>query len=240
MQQRWAQQHRGVRAAGQNEAAMPEEPRILGAEGLGAEGLGAEDPRVIVRSATEFDLDAVLELAQAVQLYPGMDTRKGFLVSALGRETYAAALSYLERQKDEHVVFLIAESNRKVAGFLFGYNDVYASRRSGGRSEADIAVRFQDSYYVLKQIATDLNDRQRGVARRLAERFFSEVKCSVIFSAIVAEPENPASCAFHREMGFSPLFESISRSASGETYRNQVWRRACPQASENGATGRST
>jgi predicted GNAT superfamily acetyltransferase len=218
MQQRWAQQHRGGRAAGQNEAAMPEEPRILGAEG----------PRVIVRSATEFDLDAVLKLAQAVQLYPGMDTRNGFLVSALSRETYAAALSYLERQKDaEHVVFLIAESNGKVVGFLLGYNDVYASRRSGGRSEEDIAVRFQDSYYVLKQIATDLNDRQRGVARRLAERFFSEVKCSFIFSAIVAEPENLASCAFHREMGFSPLFESISRSAIGETYRNQVWRRAC-------------
>jgi predicted GNAT superfamily acetyltransferase len=204
---------------GQNEAAMPEEPRILDAEG----------PRVIVRSATEFDLDAVLKLAQAVQLYPGMDTRNGFLVSALSRETYAAALSYLERQQDdEHVVFLIAESNGKVVGFLFGYNDVYASHRSGGRSEEDISVRFQDSYYVLKQIATDLNGRQRGVARRLAERFFSEVKCSSIFSAIVAEPENPASCAFHREMGFSPLFESVSRSASGETYRNQVWRRACP------------
>jgi len=222
MQQRWAQQHRGVRAAGQNEEAMPEEPRILGAEG----------PRVIVRSATEFDLDAVLKLAQAVQLYPGMDTRNGFLVSALSRETYAAALSYLEPQKDaEHVVFLIAESNGKVVGFLFGYNDVYASRRSGGRSEEDIAVRFHDSYYVLKQIATDLNDRERGLGRRLAERFFSEVKCSYIFSAIVTEPENPASCAFHREMGFSPLFESISRSASGETYRNQVWRRARLQTS---------
>jgi predicted GNAT superfamily acetyltransferase len=213
---------------------MPEESHIL----------SVDDPHLNVRSAVESDLDDVLRLARAVQLSPGMDTRRGFLVSGLSRETYAAALDYLEPRKNaEHVVFLIAESNGKVAGFLFGYNDVYASHRSGGRSEQDIAARFSGPYYVLKQIATDSNDRKKGVGRSLAQRFFSEIQCTYIFSAIVTDPENPASCAFHREMGFTPLFESISRSANGQTYRNQVWRRpadARPATRRDGAHGSST
>ena len=99
---------------------------------------GVGTSRLRVRQSTGSDLDDVLRLAQAVQLRPGMDTRRGFLVSALSRETYASALSYMEPEENaEHVVFLIAEREGKIVGFLFGYNDVYASRKSGGKSEED-------------------------------------------------------------------------------------------------------
>ena len=191
-------------------------------------GFGVETSHVKVRQATEADLDDVLRLAHAVQLHPGMDTRRGFLVSALSRKTYAAALSYMDlKENAEHVVFLIAERERKIVGFLLGYNDVYASRKSSGKSEEDIAARYSGSYYVLKQIATESDERQVGVGRALAQRFFTQVRCAYIFSAIVTEPDNPASCTFHRKLDFTPVFESLSRSTNGQTYRNQVWRRLC-------------
>jgi predicted GNAT superfamily acetyltransferase len=127
----------------------------------------------------------------------------------------------------EHVVFLVAEHNGKAIGFLLGYNDVYASRRSGGQSEADIAARYSGPFYVLKQIALDLNEHHKGVGRALVDRFVAEARCTYIFSAVVSEPENPASSMFHRKMGFAPIFNSTSSNVNGVTYPNQVWRRTC-------------
>jgi predicted GNAT superfamily acetyltransferase len=181
-----------------------------------------------VRSVTAADLDDILRLARVAQLNPEMDTEKGFLVAAFGRDTYANALAYSElRDNAEHVVFLIAKSNENAIGFLFGYNNVYASRRSGSESEAEIAARCSDTYYVLKQIAADLNSRHKGIGRVLVQEFLSRLSCAYVFSAIVTDPANPASCAFHRKMGFIPVFSSVSRSSNGQTYPNQIWRRTC-------------
>jgi len=187
---------------------------------------GTQVSDVSVRRVIEADLDEVLRLAEAAQLRPGTDTQRGFLVSALPRETYAAALSYAELRKDaEHVVFLAAESHGKLVGFLFGYNDVYANKNSGGQSEKDIASFCSDSYYVLKQIASDYDARKRGIGRALVSHFLNDIRCAYVFSAIVVEPPNPTSSDFHKKMGFVPVFQSISRNSNGQTYPNQVWRR---------------
>ena len=183
---------------------------------------------VNIRQVTAADLEDVLRIARAIQLSSTTDTRRGFLVSALSREVYAATLAYAERRENaEHVVFLVAEHNGKAIGFLLGYNDVYASRRSGGQSEADIAARYAGPFYVLKQIALDLNEHHKGVGRALVDRFVADARCTYIFSAVVSEPENPASSMFHRKMGFAPIFNSTSSNANGVTYPNQVWRRTC-------------
>jgi predicted GNAT superfamily acetyltransferase len=183
---------------------------------------------VNIRQVTAADIEDVLRIARAIQLSSTTDTRRGFLVSALSREVYAATLAYTERRENaEHVVFLVAEHNGKAIGFLFGYNDVYASRRSGGQSEADIAARYSGPFYVLKQIALDLNEHHKGVGRALVDRFVAEARCTYIFSAVVSEPENPASSMFHRKMGFAPIFNSTSSNVNGVTHPNQVWRRTC-------------
>ena len=187
---------------------------------------GSQLSDVSVRRVTKADLEDVLRLADAVQLRPGTDTRRGFLVSAIPRETYAAALSYAELREDtEHVVFLAAESHGKSVGFLFGYNDVYANKRSSGQSEKDIGSFCSESYYVLKQIASDHTARKRGIGRALVAQFLNDIRCAYVFSAIVLEPPNPASSDFHEKMGFTPVFRSISRNSNGQTYPNQVWTR---------------
>jgi predicted GNAT superfamily acetyltransferase len=181
-----------------------------------------------VRSVTAADLDDVLRLARAAQLNPETDTEKGFLVAALDRDTYANALAYSElRENAEHVVFLIAKSNEDAVGFLYGYNNMYASRKSGTETDAEIAARCEEPYYVLKQIAADSSGRHKGVGRVLVQEFLSRLRCAYVFSAIVTDPANPASSAFHRKMGFVPVFSSVSRSSNGQTYPNQVWRRTC-------------
>jgi predicted GNAT superfamily acetyltransferase len=206
------------------------EPRILPSdqkEKLMSETSSSSNA-IEVHSVTTADLDDILRLARAAQLNPETDTEKGFLVAALDRDTYANALAYSElRDNAEHVVFLVAKNNENAVGFLFGYNSVYASRRSGGESEAEIAARCKDTYYVLKQIAADSNGRHKGVGRVLVQEFLSRLRCAYVFSAIVTDPANPASSAFHHKMGFVPVFSSVSRSSSGQTYPNQVWRRTC-------------
>jgi predicted GNAT superfamily acetyltransferase len=187
---------------------------------------GGQLSDISLRRVTEADLEDVLRLAEAVQLRPGIDTRRGFLVSALPRETYAAALSFAKFREDtEHVVFLAAETRGKLVGFLFGYNDVYANKRSGGQSEKDIASFCSESYYILKQIASDRNARTRGIGRALVAQFLNDIRCAYVFSAIVLEPPNPASSDFHEKMGFAPVFRSTSRNSNGQTYPNQVWMR---------------
>ena len=187
----------------------------------------SQSPNAIeVRSVTAADLDDILRLARAAQLSPETDTEKGFLVAALDRDTYANALAYSEPGDNaEHVVFLIAKSNEDAVGFLFGYNDVYASRRSGSETDAAIAARCKDTYYVLKQIAADSNGRHKGIGRVLVQEFLSRLRCAYVFSAIVTEPANPASDAFHHKMGFVPVFSSVSSSSNGQTYPNRIWMR---------------
>lgn len=145
---------------------------------------------VTVRPATSSDLAAVVELAEASTLRAGASTDGGFLVSAFAPERYAAAQAAGQ--------LTVATSDGVTLGFLLVYTDEQIP--SDDRVSAEVAGAYGQACLIVKQVCVSPAARGRGVGAALYRHVATEP--TAVFAAVVAEPFNAASVAFHERCGW--------------------------------------
>lgn len=161
------------------------------------------------------DVDAIHELAEAWTLPRLESADEGFLVSNFSRERYRAFL-------DEPNVFLKAEVDGAIVGFLYGYS----SEQVKPDEVVNSLVRYSltEPFFIIKQICIARNHPGTpGVASALYERI-KEQETGLIAAAVVLDPPNPRSIAFHEKQGFEQWFEiEPPPDADGVTRRRGIW-----------------
>src|SRR6476659_5911708 len=94
---------------------------------------------------------------------------------------------------------LIFEVDGKTAGFLLGFIS---------------QVNAEQAYIHL--VAVDPAAQRRGIARSLYERFFDVVRdLGVKEVRLIVNPDNPASLAFHKSLGFTPDLHGVITTVDG-------------------------
>jgi hypothetical protein len=179
-----------------------------------------------IGSATEDDIQAIWGIAQSLKL-DEKNPQKSFLLADFTEDDYHAFLNDAENYQD-HVHFLTAkDSSGTCLGFLLAYSEKYVGKKSKTwrkrgteRSILDLLTPRQyllipnlAQFYIVKQIGVDLGHQAKGIGRELYSHFFGKIEADYVFSAIVAEPKNEPSEAFHRSFGFFPFMQSYSFSS---------------------------
>jgi ribosomal protein S18 acetylase RimI-like enzyme len=181
----------------------------------------------IVRAET-VDLEGVLRIARAVQLPQTSSAPPSFLMSNYDLKWYENILTVSEVAPDR-IKFLVARSDEQVVGFLVAYDTQYIREHVQGISEKAILKWLNDTdqnerFWVIKQVAVDLQRQRIGAGRAMTRTFLEMVSCTYVFAAIVADPRNAPSEGLHESMGFKKLLASASvDSVSGHSYPNNVW-----------------
>jgi len=160
----------------------------------------AVDSSVRIEVAGPEHLPAVVELAEAggsgaaPEAGPG---RRGFLASARDVDDYQDLLV-----RGEH--FYVALAGDRVVGFAVAY--------SGERIAPDEWLNLQirarlDDFVVMTQVCVDPDHSAPEIAALLYEHVLARTRGLPVVVAMVLEPVNAASVAFHARLGFAPMLE---------------------------------
>ncbi len=160
-------------------------------------------------------LSQVATLAQTYELgdlSPVTAGETGFLVSAFSEKDYQKFMQY-----DDH--FYVSLAGETVAGFLLAYTSDKIQPNEW--LNMLIKSRHPDPFILIKQICVNRNFTGRGIATSLYQHLFHEVPRYPHFAAIVRDPPNLRSIAFHKKLGFYPFFEATPP----DGIRREVWKR---------------
>lgn len=170
------------------------------------------------------DVDTIHALAEAWTLPRLASADEGFLVSNFSRERYRQFL-------DEHNVFIKAEVNGEIVGFLYGFS----SKQVKPDDVVNALVRYNltEPFFIIKQVCIARNHPGTpGVAVALYEQI-KQRETGLIAAAVVLDPPNPRSIAFHEKQGFEQWFEiDAPPDADGVTRRRGIWC-YCPEGCAN-------
>ena len=169
----------------------------------------------MLRSAARSDLEAITTLADRVALGTGASPPGGFLVSAFSRGDY-------QRFIDRADYFYVALEHGKLEGFMLAYTlDRIPAK---GRIEQMLKSEYPAGFVLIKQVVVSPEHRRSGVGSRLYQALFRAAPNVAFLAAIVQQPPNPASEAFHRSHGFRPYAEA----AAEDGRLRAVWHRPRP------------
>lgn len=122
--------------------------------------------------------------------------REGFLVSAYDETVYRARLSAAEH-------FHVAVQDGTVAGFVLAYgNRHFGADEWLNRHVADEL----GGILVVKQVCVSREAAGKGVGSLLYRHVLDRWTTTPVVAAVVAEPRNEASHAFHAKHGFAVGF----------------------------------
>jgi GNAT superfamily N-acetyltransferase len=178
--------------------------------------------------AQAFDIEAVSELADRLQLPRQGEPPASFLMSNNKRDWYER-IYRASRESPPHVRFLVAHSDAAVMGFIIAYDETWVQAGALGATEmAILSWRNQasggSSFWVIKQVAVDRAYQRLGLGRSLYMALIDSQPSTRIFAAIVANPRNEPSERLHASLGFVPLLAAQSVDPlSGTAYPNRVW-----------------
>lgn len=130
------------------------------------------------------------------RLDPEAIERHGFLVSNFGAATYR---SFLERA--DH--FYVLEDEEGIGAFILAYG---SDCPEDDEDQAEIRRRYPGPFVLIKQICVRPERSGRGYAARLYDYVLEASGGLPQFAAVVLEPYNPPSVAFHERMGFREMF----------------------------------
>jgi predicted GNAT superfamily acetyltransferase len=139
-------------------------------------------------------------------------SRNGFLVSGYSEEVYRRRLAEAEH-------FYVAVKGAEVIGFILAYSDAHLE------SDEWLNHRIKGEFggfLVIKQVCTAKDAARQGVASRLYRHVLQQWNASPVIAAVVSQPENLASVAFHRGMGFELLTETTPPDGMARTV--WIWR----------------
>lgn len=154
-----------------------------------------------IKAATYADIPEIVKISESYRIdkiQKENAVQKGFLVSGFNACDYETFI----RQKE---IFQIILQDKEIAGFILGYDDVAMDEKDPVRIE--ILKRIDKPFFMIKQICIHKKWVRKGFAGLLYQSFIKETKPCPVLAAIVHDPPNEASMAFHTQMGFKPLFE---------------------------------
>ncbi|GLX51765.1 hypothetical protein Shyhy01_47150 [Streptomyces hygroscopicus subsp. hygroscopicus] len=172
----------------------------------------AADGTIEIVRAREEHLEAVVALAEYWRLDPADPEkagRNGFLVSDYTIDDYRERLTSAEH-------FWVAVKGTDVVGFLLAYSDA----RIGPEEWLNHRIKStMGAFLVIKQICVAQSVARGGVASRLYHHVMERWTRSPVIAAVVCEPYNGASVAFHRKLGF----DELTRLTPPDGRRRMVW-----------------
>ncbi|MEV4982991.1 GNAT family N-acetyltransferase [Micromonospora sp. NPDC053811] len=179
--------------------------------------MGERAQSIKIVRAREEHLLGIMELAESRSL-AGADAatlgRDGFLVSNYGEDTYRDRLTTAEH-------FYVAVEGDSLVGFLLAYSDQRIGPDEWLNHRIKVAL---GSFLVIKQVCVAREAARQGIASQLYHHVMEQWTTSPVVAAVVAEPANHASTAFHRRLGFEKLAEL--RPPDRRLRTVWVWRRA--------------
>lgn len=150
-----------------------------------------------VTPAARSDLEAIFAIADAWKITKVKNLEGGFLVSDFSLEDYRAAF-------DQGCDFFVARQDNEIVAFLYGYGSdhIPASDVVNGLVKANM----YDDFFLIKQICIKQNRQNAGQA---ASRLYDHVKAfgTPVAAAIIMDPLNQRSIAFHERKGFKKILE---------------------------------
>lgn len=136
----------------------------------------------------------------------------GFLVSGYNYDEYLTYVEYAE-------YFYLCVDDGAVVGFILAYAD-YNIKESEWLNKK-IQAYENKTFVLIKQICVAKKFLGKGIAIKLYEYLFEQMKQPVSYAVIVIEPLNLPSINFHEKLGFKKQFEDIP----ADGLRRGVWKR---------------
>lgn len=157
---------------------------------------------ITIVPAQEGHLPQIVALSESYllsEMDPEEAGNMGFLVSRFEIEDYAGFLS-----RADHFYVLLEKG--RVIGFLLAYS------RDGIESHEWLNLRIKGQYknpfVLIKQVCISPDSSGKGLAKYFYRYLFEKVPDNDFFGAIVLEPLNSRSIAFHERMGFTKVLEA--------------------------------
>lgn len=173
---------------------------------------------ITIRKVQREDLSQVSEIAQSLslsRLTVAQAEKSGFLVSEFSLEIYE---QYLQSKQ----YFFVAESNKKIVGFLLAYESTDIAPDE--TLNTLLKTNLQTSFVLIKQICVAKDQKGLGIASRLYQYLFETASTPRFAAAIVMEPFNEASISFHERKGFNKLCDIVPPADADGTVRSRgVW-----------------
>lgn len=185
-------------------------------QGAGQAQRHGQEPTVEIVRAREAHVPAIAALAQSRSLAERDDSiasRDGFLVSGYTEDTYRERLATAEH-------FYVAVKGDDVLGFVLAYSDERLSPDEWLNHRIRTGL---GSFLVIKQVCVAKKAARKGIASQMYQHVLGQWSPSPVIAAVVAEPVNLASTAFHRRLGFEVLTELTP--PDGRQRKVWVWRK---------------
>ena len=155
-----------------------------------------------IKNANSRHIPQIFSLARTYQLKrmpPKQSKKLGFLVSDFKKKDYQSFLSYCN-------YFYVLLEQENVLGFLLAYS----SDRIQKNEWLNLQIKFEhpEPFVLIKQICIRPDQVGRGLGKLLYKHLFEQASEEKFFAAIVLQPPNHSSIAFHEKLGFKKLFET--------------------------------
>lgn len=162
-----------------------------------------------LRRAAARDVAAIAAIQRAVRLgarEKAEAARAGFLATDFSETDYARLVAWAD-----HVY--VAEGAGGIDAFVLAYT----SERIDDEDPVSAATleRLSGPFVYIKQVGVRPEAQRRGLARRLYDHLRAAAGNQPCAAAIVLDPPNEASSAFHRSMGFRRAFDVDSPDGRG-------------------------
>lgn len=160
--------------------------------------MSASSP-IQIRSAIDRDIPAIYRIADAHAIgskEPTAAANDGFLVSAYTPEMYSLWQNHLD----------VVEQAGEIVGFTLTFlrSDVQADLEDLGSLLPHVS---EPEFLLVKQVAVRRGLQGQGIGKTLYRNLLARFPTLPTFAAILLEPENPRSVAFHESMGFKRFLE---------------------------------
>ncbi len=168
-----------------------------------------------IQRATAQHIPAIVDLAEKwtlSQLPLETAQEKGFLVSNFTQEKYLRFLSYVDH-------FYVLYYQGELAAFLLAYSSRFIQPDEW--LNLQIRQRHPNPFVLIKQIAVHPEHQGKGLASKMYTYLFQQTSGLPLFTAIVVDPPNKRSIAFHERLGFRKVFEAVPP----DGLRRGVWKR---------------
>lgn len=169
------------------------------------------------------DIQCIHALAESWVLSNLDDPSHGFLVSNFTLDEYRSFLA-------EDNIFVKAEVDGEIVGFLYGYSSEEINVND--LTNSLVKYNFSEEFFVIKQVCIARNSSgTKGVSSALYDWIKKEVDAWLV-AAVVLDPSNPRSIAFHKKQGFVQYFEIMpAADKDGVVRRRGIW--CYPREHEN-------
>ncbi len=155
---------------------------------------------VVIRRAGLTDVESIIALADARAVDPGQrpDAERGFLVSRFDRDTYERLVATVDHA-------YVLEDDGEIQAFVIGYSDHWID--PGDLVGQAIRRHMAAPFVLIKQVCVALDRMGRGYARTLYDAVRQASVGLPCCAAVVLDPPNDASVAFHESVGFRKILE---------------------------------